>query len=100
MTRTWPALILAPLFALASISLGYALVTPACEHSHIWFLHAAILLLLALSIVSTVGAWRSLRAARREFLPLVSTWSGAFFSALILLQWLAVFVLAPCMHSP
>ena len=100
MTRAWPALILAPLFALASISLGYALITPACEHSRIWFLHAAILLLLALSVASTIGAWASLQAARRAFLPLVSTWSGAFFSALILLQWLALFVLTPCMHSP
>jgi len=100
MNRTWPALILAPLFALASISLGYALVTPACDHSHLWFLHATILLLLALSIASTIGAWLSLQAARREFLPLVSTWSGAFFSALIVLQWLALFVLSPCMHSP
>jgi len=100
MKRHWPALILAPLFALTSISLGYALVSPACEHSRIWFVHTAILLLLALSVASTIGAWLSLQAARREFLPLVSTWSGAFFSALILLQWLALFVLTPCMHSP
>ena len=100
MNRTWPALILAPLFALTSITLGYALVTPACEHSRIWLVHAAILLFLALSVVSTIGAWLSLQAARREFLPLVSTWSGAFFSGLILLQWLALFILSPCMHSP
>ena len=100
MNRTWPALILSPLFALASISLGYALVTPACEHSRVWILHAAIVLFLALSVASTIGAWLSLQAARREFLPLVSTWSGGFFSALILLQWVALFVLSPCIHSP
>jgi hypothetical protein len=100
MNRTWPALILAPLFALASISLGYALVTPACEYSRVWLLHAAIVLFLALSVASTIGAWLSLQAARRELLPLVSTWSGAFFSALILLQWVALFLLPPCLHSP
>ena len=100
MNRTWPALILAPLFALTSITLGYALVTPACAHSRMWLVHAAILLFLALSVASTIVAWLSLQAARREFLPLVSTWSGAFFSALILLQWLALFILSPCMHSP
>jgi hypothetical protein len=100
MNRTWPALILAPLFALSSITLGYALVTPACEHSHVWLVHAAILLFLALSVASTVAAWFSLQAARREFLPLISTWSGAFFSAVIVVQWLAVFLLHPCMHSP
>jgi hypothetical protein len=100
MNRTWPALILAPLFALASISLGYALVTPACERSGAWLVHVVVLLFLALSVASTVGAWLSLQAARREFLPLVSTWSGAFFSALILLQWLALFIVSPCTHSP
>jgi hypothetical protein len=100
MNRGWPALILAPVFALASISLGYALVTPACEGSNIWLVHTAILLFLALSMASTIGAWLSLQTARREFLPLVSTWSGAFFSALIVVQWLALFILSPCMHSP
>ena len=100
MNRTWPALILAPVFALASISLGYALVTPACERSSAWLVHAAVLLFLALSVASTIGAWLSLQAARRELLPLVSTWSGVFFSALILVQWLALFILSPCMHSP
>lgn len=100
MNRTWPALILAPVFALASISLGYALVTPACERASAWLVHAVVLLFLALSVASTVGAWGSLQAARREFLPLVSTWSGAFFSTLILVQWLALFIVSPCMHSP
>ena len=100
MNRTWPALILAPVFALASISLGYALVTPACERSSVWLVHVMVLLCLALSVASTIGAWLSLQAARREFLPLVSTWSGAFFSALILVQWLALFIVSPCMHSP
>ena len=100
MNRTWPALIISPLLALAAVSLGYALVTPACERGTTWMLHAAILVLFALSVVSTIGAWLSLQAARREFLPLVSTWSGAFFSAVILVQWSALFILTPCTHSP
>ena len=100
MNRTWPALILSPLFALASVSFGYALVQPACDRSTSWMLHAAIAVLFLLSLASTVLAWLSLQAARREFLPLVSTWSGAFFSALILVQWLALFIVSPCMHSP
>jgi hypothetical protein len=100
MNRTWPALIVAPLLALASISLGYALVTPACERSSAWLMHAALLMFLALSVASTIAAWLSLQAARREFLPLVSTWSGVFFSAVIVVQWLALFIVSPCMHSP
>jgi hypothetical protein len=98
--RTWPALILSPLFALASVSFGYALVTPACDRSTTWMLHATILILFLLSLVSTILAWLSLQVARREFLPLVSTWSGAFFTAVILVQWSALFIVMPCMHSP
>jgi hypothetical protein len=98
--RTWPALILSPLFALAAVTLGYALVTPSCDRSTTWMLHGAIALFFLLSFASTVGAWLSLQAAEREFLPLVSTWSGAFFTAVIVVQWTALFILTPCTHSP
>ena len=97
---SWPALLLAPVFALASLALGYALVTPACERTQAWVLHAAVLIFLLLCAASTVGAWRSLQAARREFVPLISAWSGAFSTAVVLLQWTALFIIPPCMHSP
>lgn len=100
MKRSWPALILSPLFALASVSLGYALVTPACSAGRTWLVHASSILFLALAAASTALAWSALRTARREFLPLVSAWSGTFFTAVIVLQWIAVFIVAPCMHSP
>jgi len=100
MNRTWPALILSPLFALGAVSLGYALVTPACERSTSWMLHSALALFFLLSLASTIGAWLSLQAARREFLPLVSTWSGAFFTVVIVVQWSALLILTPCTHSP
>ena len=96
--RFWPALILAPLFALASIGLGYALVTPACQGMQTWPLHLFILACLALSLATTFFSWTALAAARREFLPLVATWAGAFFSAVIAAQWLAVLFIGPCMH--
>jgi hypothetical protein len=100
MNRTWPALILSPLFALAAVSLGYAFVTPACERGTPWMLHASIAVFFLLSLASTIGAWLSLQAARRAFLPLVSTWSGAFFSVVIFVQWTSLFILTPCTHSP
>ena len=100
MNRTWPALILAPLFALASVGVGYALVTPACQRSTAWMLHVAIAVFFVLSAASALSAWFSLQAARRAFLPLVSTCSGALFSLVILLQWVAMFIVPPCMHSP
>ena len=98
--RTWPALIAAPLFALASIGFGYALATPACQHDRTWLLHASSLVFLLACLATTLMAWAALRVARREFMPLVSFWSGAFFSAVVAAQWMAVFVLSPCMHSP
>ena len=96
--RLWPAIVLAPLFALTSITLGYALVTPACQHDRPWIVHAVLLASLALSLVTTAVAWLAFQAARREFLPLVATWSGAFFSLVILVLWMAPFFIAPCMN--
>jgi len=92
--RAWPALILAPLIALASVSAGYALVTPACERGWGWMLHATILGCLMLALAATALAWTE----KREFLGLVATWTGAFFSFVIAVQWLAQFVVTPCMH--
>jgi hypothetical protein len=93
---SWPALLLAPVFALASVALGYALVTPACERAQVWPLHAAVLVFFVLCAASTLAAWR----APRAFLPRVATWCGAFSTAVILLQWTALFIVPPCMHSP
>lgn len=96
MTRLWPALILAPLFALASISFSYMLATPACRTGHGWLLHLPTLGFLAVNIVLTVLAASTLQTARREFLPLVATWVGAFFSLVVAAQWLAVLFIPPC----
>jgi hypothetical protein len=96
--RLWPALILAPLFALAAASLGYALATPACARAMGWLLHLSFAVFLALSLAATAVAWRALAGARREFLPLVASGVGAFFSVVIAAQWVAAFVLPPCMH--
>jgi hypothetical protein len=98
--RAWPALILAPLFALAAQILGYALVTPACAYGKAWPIHLSFFLFLTLCVATTLAARMSLRTAHREFLPLAAVWSGAFFSAVVLAQWVAMFILSPCMHSP
>jgi hypothetical protein len=96
--RTWPTLIVAPIAALSSITFGYALVTPACERSQAWLPHVLILFCLLVSVSVTLMAWSALRAAAREFIPLIATWSGTFFSLVIAAQWAALLVLKPCMH--
>ena len=98
MIRLWPALLIAPLIALTSISLGYALVTPACDYARPWLLHASTIFFLLLTVGTTALAWMALAEARREFLPLVAMWSGAFSSLVIAGQWLAVLLIPPCMH--
>jgi hypothetical protein len=98
MTRIWPGLVLAPLFALASIAVGYALVPPACSREAGWLVHASSAVFLALTLAVTAMSWAALRIARREFLPLISFWSGAFFALVIVAQWSAQFFLSPCWH--
>jgi hypothetical protein len=98
--RVWPALLLAPLLALASIAFGYALVEPACTREAHWMVHASTLLFLAAALGTTVLAWGELRVTqeRGKFLALVSTWTGAFFSLVIAAQGLTQAILSPCTH--
>lgn len=98
--RAWPALILAPVFALAAQTIAYALVTPACQYAKAWPMHVSFFLFFALCVAATLSAWASLRTAHREFIPLAAVWSGCFFSAVVLVQWAAMFIVSPCMHSP
>ena len=98
--RAWPALILAPVFALAAQIIAYALVTPACQYAKAWPMHLSFFIFFLLCAATAVGAWAALRTAQREFLPLAAMWSGAFFSAVVRAQWVAMFMVSPCMHSP
>ena len=98
--RAWPALILAPAFALAAQLIAYALVTPACQYAKAWPMHLSFFLFFALCAATALGAWGSLRTAQREFLPLAAVWSGVFFSVVVLVQWVAMFIVSPCMQSP
>lgn len=92
--RVWPALVLSPLVALASIALGYALVEPACHRGLLWVLNAAILGSLALSAGATALAWNE----KDDFLRHLALGCGAFFSVVIVAQWSAQFFVTPCMR--
>jgi hypothetical protein len=98
--RVWPALLLAPLLALASVSLGYALVDPACTRSAHWMLHASTATFLVLCLAATGLAFADLRQAeeRRKFIALVAAWTGGFFSLVIAAQALTQAILSPCTH--
>jgi hypothetical protein len=96
--RSWPGFILAPVLALANLYVLYALVPAVCTLGKAWMLHVTAAFFLLLTLAITIMSWRAFRAARAELLPLVSLWSGAFFSLVVLAQWTAPLFLGPCSH--
>ena len=108
---TWPALLLAPLLALAEQSIVYALSTPACQSQRAAWLHGVPLAFVAATLFLTAMAWGEARrlaggapphldadrrALRRYFLACVATGLGALSSLAIVAMWLPQWVLSPC----
>lgn len=97
--RVWPALLLAPLAALAANHLGYALASAACVRGTEWWLHATMGTGLLICIATSLLAWREFRARdREETLPLVAVWNGAFFALVVAAMWATRFFVDPCMR--
>jgi len=95
LSRVWPALLVAPLLALASIGFGYALVPSACAKDG-WLLHGFIFVCLLVSVATTGLAYADRPRHKEPFLPLIATWSGAFFSLVIAAQWATTLFISPC----
>lgn len=108
---TWPALLLAPLLALAEQSIVYALATPTCQSQREAWLHGVPLLFFAACVALTLLAWREARrlrtdampaldADRRAMRPYFLAWAaigvGALSSLVILALWIPQWVLSPC----
>jgi hypothetical protein len=109
---TWPALLIAPMLALAEQSIVYALSTPACQTQREAWLHAVPLLFVALTLLLSAMAWAEARRQQR-LLPntipdadgahvghLLFAWlgvaSGALSSLVIVAMWIPQWVLSPC----
>ena len=109
----WPALLIAPMLALAEQSVVYALATPACQTQHEALMHGVPLAFLVLTLLFTSMAWTRLRRLRREsappphadadlgplrdyFLTRMAVWSGALSSLVIAAMWVPQWVLSPC----
>ena len=115
--RAWPALLLAPLTALAQQSICLSLVIHSCQQQTTLAMHAvcAVSLLLNLAFTSAaIFAWRATRErvvsatqamARSEtsrmrvsrFIAIAGTLVGALSTLVGLLMWMPVWVLGPCM---
>ena len=103
--RTWFALLVAPLLALADQSVAYATTGWACAHQQSIAVHGVHFVFLVCVIAATVMAWRLWRArapgagesaARRHFLAGLATASGALSVLLIAAMWYPSWVLSPC----
>ena len=105
----WLSIVVSPLVFLANLSIVYALVPLACQTQRTAPLHVSNAIALALVVLTTLLAWRSLRASkategtardnlsRTHFLSRVGAWVSAIVALAIALQWSAQGLLAPCM---
>ena len=105
----WPALLLAPLAALAELVVAYALATPACESQRGALLQALspafLLLTLAFTALAWAEAWRrganvsaddDRAALRPYFVARVAVWCGALSSLVVFALWIPTWLLSPC----
>lgn len=109
-TKSWPALIVAPLLALGSQAVMYALVTPSCSLQTRLPIHAVAAASLLAVIALTVLAFREWQQASgvrppmdsdaphntQRFLDACATALGALSALVILMMWMGVWVLSPC----
>lgn len=105
----WPGIVVPPLACLASLSLAYALVPPACDTLRHWIIDAATAFFLVLTLLATWRAWldRSLLGrmahdemgadiAVRRFVAALGVLLGALFALVIAAQWATRLAIAPC----
>ena len=121
---SWPALLLAPLLALAQLSVAYSLVGIACETQSGAALHGVAALFVLLVAITVAMAWQGWRRqatslagdapsadARRHpvtaaeghqaehrppFLAMVSLLTGTLSLLVAIALWLPIFFLSPC----
>src|ERR1700712_4056124 len=110
--RSWPALLLAPLTALAQQAICLSLTEHACQQQTTIALHAVcggcILAILAMTALAAVD-WRATagvrsarasdtaRALRPRFIAASGLLVGALSALVSLSMWMPVWVLGPCM---
>ncbi|HEV2706190.1 MAG TPA: hypothetical protein VGV59_09715 [Pyrinomonadaceae bacterium] len=105
----WAGLVVAPLTTLVQQTTSYALVHQACRTGQEWSLHVASVVALLLVCGCALLSWRSWRRAgagaetegagvlpRSRFMAVVGLLISALSALVVIAQWIAVFVYAPC----
>jgi hypothetical protein len=114
---SWPALLLAPLVALAQVSFAPALVTPSCIAHSLAAQHALAAACLAVALACTALAVAQRRHLEREradgapapphgesdahahrawIMARVALGSGVLSCAVVVALWIPVWLLSPC----
>jgi TRAP-type C4-dicarboxylate transport system permease small subunit len=105
--------VIGPMVAtLAALEAAYALVGPACRRETTLFVHLVPAVMLAATILMTIGAVRLWSEHGREwetdatgvdsrirFLAIMGMMSGVTGALIIAVQWLAIFFHDPCAGS-
>jgi hypothetical protein len=106
--RTWLALLVAPILALADQSVAYATVGWACANQQAIAVHAVHIVFLVAVVAATFAAWQRMRETaamksggeatpRRHFLAGLATASGALSALAIVAMWIPAWVLGACL---
>jgi len=101
----WPALILAPLLALADQSAAYALAPWLCGHQQTAMGHAVHVLFLVAIVITGVPAWAAARVLApaektssegRPMLAVVAALVALLSIVIVVALWIPQWVLSPC----
>lgn len=111
-SETLAGVVGAPVLALLNQELIYAVTMWACGHRMSGVTHIVPAICLCLSVATVILSYRTWTAAgrgiddepatlqsRARFLALLGLAIGAFSSAVILAQWVAIFVFDPCARA-
>jgi len=111
--RIWPALLLAPLMALADQLVAFAIVGWACAQGRpviVHAVHAAFLVAAAATLPAAWREWKRGRACsasasagagageRKSFLAILAVGSAALSVLVIAALWLPTWLIAPCVR--
>jgi hypothetical protein len=105
--QLWAGVLVGPTAMLLQLETNYGLVLWACRTGHTWPLHVVSLVALLATIVAGVlayGVWFRLNTeedgggplARSRFMSAVGILISLLMAAVIVAQWLPVFIHHPC----
>jgi hypothetical protein len=104
--RIWLALIVAPLLALESQSIAFAMVHWACDHQTMVAVHTLYAACVGITVAFAALAWHGRESVtvagsearrRQRFLSTLATASAGLSSLVIAAMWVPTWMLWPCM---